>query len=74
MKNPMLIEEYKGYSIELDYRNPYSNKPEYMMYPTEQGIQHDADYDGEQYRYCGNCKWFSSVEDCKAEIDDLTAE
>lgn len=74
MKNPLHIKEYKGYTIELDYRNPYSSKPEYMFYPTEQGIQHDADYDGEQYRYCGNCRWNTTIEDCEAEIDELTNE
>jgi hypothetical protein len=63
--------EYRGYSIEPDFRNPYSNVPEFMYYPTEQGVQHDADYDGESYRYCGNCKWSNSIEEAKAEIDDL---
>ncbi len=64
--------EYKGYTIQEDYRNPYSNKPEFMFYLTEQGVQHDADYDGEQYKYCGNCKWADSIEEAKEEIDEIT--
>lgn len=63
-----LTQIFKGYTIELDYRNPYSTKPEYMFYPTHEGTQHDADYDGEQYRYCGNCKWADSIEEAKDEI------
>lgn len=65
-------EIYRTFSIEEDYRNPYSNKPEYMYYPTEEGVQHDADCtDGESFTYCGNCKWAASIEDAKDMIDDL---
>lgn len=66
--------KYRSYTIEEDYRNPYSSKPEYMFYPTAEGIDHDADCDGESYYYTGNCKWASSIEDAKSEIDDLIAE
>lgn len=63
--------EYKSFTIEEDYRNPYSNKPEYMYYPTADGVQHDADYVNESWKYCGNCEWESSLEEAKAAIDDI---
>lgn len=66
--------KYRSYTIQEDYRNPYSNVPEYMFYPTAEGIDHDADFDGESYSYAGNCQWTSSIENAKAEIDDLIAE
>jgi hypothetical protein len=61
------IVEYKGYSIQLDYTG-YNFR--YMFYPTEQGIQDDADFDGEDFVYCGNCKHADSIEDCKILIDE----
>lgn len=63
--------EYKSYTIEEDYRNPYSKKPEFMFYPTEEGVQHDADYVNESYRYCGNCKWADSMEEAVEIIDEI---
>ena len=63
---------YKGYTIEEDFRNPYSNNPDYMFYPTSEGIQHDADQDSDGMRYCGNCKWSHTIEDAKDQIDKLT--
>lgn len=70
-----MITEYKNYTIEEDYRNPYSNEPEFMYYKTEEGVQHDADCkDGESFTYTGNCQWASSLEDAKLEIDYLTEE
>jgi hypothetical protein len=65
--------QYKSYSITEDHRNPYSNKADFMFYPTSQGVQHDADYDGD-YHYTGNCKWADTIEDAKAEIDELLNE
>lgn len=64
-------QEYRGYTIKPDFRNPYSNDPDFMFYKTDEGIQHDADLDGEDYRYCGNCKWSPTLEDAKDEIDEL---
>jgi hypothetical protein len=64
---------YKGYTIEPDFRNPYSRNPEYMFYPTEEGVQHDADLVGEDYKYCGNCQWADTVEEAKILIDEQTA-
>lgn len=64
--------EYKTYTIQQDYRNPYRKEPEFMYYPTAEGISHDGDYDGESWKYCGNCKWASSIEEAKLEIDELT--
>lgn len=63
--------EYRGFTIQEDFRNPYSKNPEYMFYPTEQGIQHDAESNGEDMKYCGNCLWESSIDEAKAEIDEL---
>ena len=65
---------YKGYTIQVDYPNPYSNTPQYMYYPTDEGEQHDADYEDGSYHYCGNCKWADSIEDAKDAIDDLLFE
>lgn len=62
---------YKTYTIQPDFRNPYSSKPEFMFYPTADGISHDADYDGENYKYTGNCKWADSVEEAKDTIDEI---
>lgn len=64
---------YKNHTIVEDYRNPYSNSPEFMFYPTADGISHDADYDGESYKYCGNCKWADSIKDAQIEIDEIEA-
>lgn len=64
--------EYKLFTIEEDYRNPYSNVPEFMFYLTSEGVQHDADcMDGESFTYTGNCKWASTLEEAKMEIDEL---
>jgi hypothetical protein len=64
---------YKGYTIKEDYRNPYSNKPEYMYFPTDIGEDHDGDYDYESgtYYYTGNCKWADSIEEAKDEIQQI---
>jgi hypothetical protein len=66
--------QYRGYSIQEDFRNPYSSKPEFMFYRTSEGIQHDADCDQDGFFYTGNCKWTDSIEDAKATIDDLIQE
>lgn len=66
-----MIVKYRTYTIEEDFRNPYSNKPDFMYYITEQGIQHDADLRNGDLVYCGNCKWASSLQDAKDEIDEL---
>lgn len=63
--------QYKGFTIQEDFRNPYSSKPEFMFYPTAEGVQHDADCDQDGYRYCGNCKWASSIEEAKDEISEI---
>jgi hypothetical protein len=65
---------YKTYTIQEDFRNPYRKEPEYMFYPTEQGIDHDADYDGESFKYCGNCKWTDSIDEAKDSIDEIIME
>jgi hypothetical protein len=63
--------QYRGFTIEEDSRNPYSKEPEYMVYPTEAGVQHDADCDQDGFFYTGNCLWFSSVQEAKDEIDEI---
>jgi hypothetical protein len=72
--------EYKGYSIQEDPekgRDVYSDPEKgyrlrLILYPTEQGIQHDYDGDSEGFRYCGNCKWADSIEEAKEIIDEIT--
>lgn len=68
--------EYRTYTIETDQRNPYAQKGEveFMYYPTAEGVQHDADQDGEDLVYCGNCKWVDSLEEAQGAIDDLIIE
>lgn len=56
---------YRGYTIEP------SAVPGFLYYETNQGIQHNVDYDGERYTYKGNCKWSYSVDYAKSEIDYL---
>lgn len=65
-----MIIQYKGFSIEEDYRNPYSKTPDFMYYPTHEGVNHDYDLIGEDYEYRGNCKWVDSLEEAKDAIDD----
>ena len=62
-----ILEEYKGYYIcNSDRHAPFR---EFMAFPIEDGeAQHDYDYDGDRYKYCGNCI-FGLVEDLKEEID-----
>lgn len=63
--------QYKGYSIVPDFdRIPYNKEPQYMYYPTSEGVNHDADLDGEDYRYTGNCKWADSLEEAKDAITE----
>jgi hypothetical protein len=66
--------QYKGYTIQEDFRNPYNREPEYMFYPTSEGIQHDADGDSEGYRYTGTCKCADSIEDAKDRICEIIIE
>jgi hypothetical protein len=62
--------QYKSYTIQEDFRNPYGNKPEFMFYPTEEGIQDDADCDGDGFHYCGNCQWADTIEEAKDLISE----
>lgn len=62
---------YRGYSIEKDSSGMYPGW--FMYYPTEQGVQHDADMDGEDYHYCGNCGWASDLDQVKDEIWEKVA-
>jgi hypothetical protein len=63
---------YKGYTIEEDYLiNPYNKNPSYIFYPTEEGVNHDADGDSDGFRYCGNCKWVDDIGEAKILIDEI---
>jgi hypothetical protein len=62
--------QYKGHTIQADFRNPYNKECEYMFYPTSEGVQHDADCDGDGYHYCGNCKWAASIDEAKDLITE----
>lgn len=63
--------EYRGHTIQMDStHSPYS-KPQFMYFPTEEGVSHDADYDGDSYVYCGNCKWADTLEDAIDEIYEI---
>ncbi len=68
------METYKGYTIEHE-TEPWAIKfgQKVYYYPTEQGIQDDADYD-DGWHYCGNRHWTGSVEEAKDEIDAITDE
>ncbi len=61
------IVEYKGFTIQPDYSG-YNFR--YMFYPTEQGIQHDGEFDGEDFKYTGNCDFADSVDHAKILIDE----
>ena len=64
--------EYKGYTIEEDSnRSLNARMPQFMFYPTSEGIQHDGDSDADGYYYCGNCKWAGSIEEAQEEIDEI---
>jgi hypothetical protein len=59
---------YKGYTITTDYQGGWYER--IMFYPTEQGIDHDADMDENGYHYCGNCQWVDSIDEAKDAIDE----
>jgi hypothetical protein len=61
--------EYRGYSIEQDTT---LHPDRIIIYPTLAGIEHDHDYNGSSYTYCGNCKWADSVEEAKEIIDEMS--
>lgn len=63
--------EYRGYTIQMDSTNNPYGKPQFMYYPTDEGISHDADCDGEDFRYCGNCRWADTLEDAIDEIYEI---
>ncbi len=44
---------------------------EFMFFKTDEGIQHDADMDGDHITYTGNCQWADSLEEAMEEIDEL---
>jgi hypothetical protein len=69
LKNAQKI-EYRGYTID-EHWELYAQAPNFMFYPSDEGIQHDADYDGESYKYSGNCQWAESVDEAKDEIDSF---
>lgn len=66
--------EYLGYTIEQE-TEPWSvlAGQKVFYYPTKEGVQHDGDYDDGRWKYKGNCRWASSIEDAKTEIDEITS-
>ena len=67
--------EYNGYTIEIDKDRTYNmGHEEYIFYKTDEGIQHDGDFDGQDWHYCGNCKWAGSIEDAKDQIDEMNTK
>lgn len=63
------------HTFPINYRNMWTidSKDEtgmYIAYPTEEGIQHDYDQDGDSTRYMGNCLWSTGVDDLMDEIDE----
>lgn len=63
--------EYKGYTIQEREDTYYKGMCPFVLFPTEQGIQHDYDYNGSGNTYCGNCKWADSIEEAKEMIDEI---
>lgn len=59
---------YRSYTIQKD--NSYFFTGKLMIYPTDQGVQHDSDIDSDGYHYCGNCVWVDSMEEAKDLIDE----
>lgn len=65
--------QYKDFTIQEDWQ-PYASKPEFMFYPTSEGIQHDADGSSEGFKYTGNCKWADSIEEAKDQISEIVIQ
>jgi len=63
--------KYKGHTIEQNTESFHSER--LIIYPTEQGIQHDYDYVDGSFVYMGNCKRANSIEEAKRIIDDKIA-
>lgn len=57
---------YRGYVIEPTSNGcPFGG---YDFYPAAEGKNDDADFDGEDFKYCGNVGFASSIEDAKDQI------
>lgn len=56
--------EYRGFTIEpsTGYMGGYS------YYPTAEGRNEDAEWDGDSWRNCGNVQWAASLDDAKDAI------
>jgi hypothetical protein len=64
---------YKGHTIQIDpVETDNWRQTRFVIFPTNQGIDHDGDFDGESWHYCGNCKWAGSIEDAKDQIDEMS--
>lgn len=61
---------YKGYTIEKNIKH-HPHELDFMIYPTADGADHDMDWNGQSWKYTGNCKWADSIEDAKLTVDEL---
>jgi len=60
--------KYKGHNIEQNTEAFHSER--LIIYPTDQGVQHDYDYVDGSFIYMGNCKRANSIEEAKRIIDE----
>jgi hypothetical protein len=58
--------KYRGYTIEPTER-PYDKG--FDFFPSDPGRDDDYDLVGEDYKYCGNVRFASTIEEAKNEID-----
>jgi len=63
--------KYKGHTIEQN-TDPFHSE-RLIIYPSDQGIQHDYDYVDGSFIYMGNCKRANSIEEAMEIIDDKIA-
>jgi hypothetical protein len=61
---------YKNYTIQTDDAG-YYHSPKLIIFPTDQGIQHDYDYIDGSFIYMGNCKRANSIEEAISIIDEI---
>lgn len=63
--------QYRGWTIEPSTAYPYGG---WEFYPTDEGRNEDAEWDGDSWRDCGNVKFASSLDDAKDQIWEKVME